>query len=92
MTGTVRAGCQGLPEGINAKLSTQGMTKDSQILALSSVDRQEVRIMATQSFAKTCENTHWNCLVKTLPAVMVEYDARIGVADTADQMANTYAT
>ncbi|XP_067939831.1 piggyBac transposable element-derived protein 4-like [Watersipora subatra] len=94
VTGTVRKGRRGLPQGINAKMTTKGEMKvmrSGQMMALSWVDRKQVRMLSTHASAKTCEKTLWNGQVKTLPTVVVEYNDGMGGIDVADQMTDAYA-
>ncbi|XP_067940373.1 piggyBac transposable element-derived protein 4-like [Watersipora subatra] len=94
VTGTARKGRRGLPDGINAKLTTKGemnVMRNGQIMALSWVDRKQVRMLSTHTTAKTCEKTLWNGQVKTLPTVLVEYNDGMGAVDVADKMTDAYA-
>ncbi|XP_064598470.1 piggyBac transposable element-derived protein 4-like [Liolophura sinensis] len=94
VTGTVRSNRVGLPDPIKKTLKHKGdmvCQRKGQILAVNWMDRKQVRLLSTISNAGTVEKENHNKVKKTVPNVVIDYNAGIGGVDKSDQMTDQYS-
>lgn len=94
VTGTVRSNRRGLPNEIKAKLKEKDAVKylrKGQLLAVSWVDRKQVRLLSTHAPAGKMNVTRRQNRVKSVPKIVAEYNAGMGGVDKSDQMTDQYA-
>ena len=92
MTGTVRANRKGLSQAIKAKRKEKDSIvaeRSGQMLAISWVDRRQVRLLSTSSTAVLVDVRRHNKMRK-VPRRVVDYNAGMGGIDKSDQMTDQY--
>ena len=93
VTGTVRANRRGLSPEINAKRTAKDSLvaqRSGEMLAVSWVDRRQVRLLSTSSTA-TPVAVRRNNKTRQIPQLVVDYNAGMGGVDKSDQMTDYYA-
>ncbi|XP_067945031.1 piggyBac transposable element-derived protein 4-like [Watersipora subatra] len=93
VTGTVRAGRVKLPNEMKVKMKNKGeilASRKGNLLAVSWVDRKQVRLLSTCSTANMVEKEVFNGTRK-VPQVVVDYNSGMGGVDQSDQMTDQYS-
>ena len=93
VTGTVRAKRKGLSPEINAKRKEKDSIvaeRSGEMLAVSWVDRRQVRLLSTSSSVSLVDVRRHN-RTRKVPQLVVDYNAAMGGIDKSDQMTDQYA-
>lgn len=94
VTGTVRANRRGLPAKINSKQKLKGdllAQRTGQLLAISWMDRKQVRMLSTSSTVVPVEVTKHK-QTRKIPKLVLDYNKGMGGVDKSDQMTDQYAS
>ena len=89
VTGTVRSNRRGLPEKMKKVMKKKGemvATRKDQILAVTWMDRKQVRLLSTHADAGTHEIERYDGSKKVVPNIVSEYNNGMGGVDLSDQM------
>lgn len=95
VTGTVRSNRRGLPEDIKSARRLRGSMvakTNGEILAMSWVDRKQVRMLTTHSSAALVSVRRAGGQDTRVPQMVVDYNKGMGGVDVADQMTDHYAS
>jgi hypothetical protein len=93
-TGTVRLNRAGLPDVIKKVLKRKGdmvAARKGQLVAVSWVDRKQMRLLSTHATADTTEIKIRCGSQRAVPNVVVEYNKGMGGVHLSDQMTDQYA-
>lgn len=94
VTGTIQPNRVRLPSDMKTKLKQKGdaiANRKGNLLALSWVDRKQVRLLTSCSSANKVEKEIWNGTKILVPQAVLDYNCGMGGVDLTDQMTDHYA-